>query len=961
MTPEEWERIREVVEKALDLPADRRVAMLDDVCSSDPGLRAEVEALLASDNNALSNFLGSPLTEGLRSSLDEIASPAGMQTGQVFAERFELIRKLGEGGMGQVWLAEQTVPVRREVAIKLIRAGMYDEAVLQRFRAERQSLAIMDHPSIAKVFDAGTTPLGQPYFVMEYVPGLPITEYCDQKKLKIRDRLELFIQACEGVQHAHQKAVIHRDLKPANILVVEVDGKPVPRIIDFGLAKATTAGEQSLFTLVGHLVGTPGYMSPEQADPNSRDIDTRTDVYSLGVVLYMLLTGTRPFDTKAVDKLPLDQLIKRLREEDPPSPSNKVSAHKETSSATAKARSTDPRQLINQLRGDLDWIALKALEKDRNRRYSTPSELAADIQHYLSHEAVLAVPPSLRYRARKFARRYRVALATATAFALVLIAAAAVSVRQGIRANREAAAASREAAVAEAVNDFLQNDLLAQAGSSAQAGLNSRPDPDLKVRTALDRAAARIAGKFAKQPEVEASIRETVGQTYRDLGLYPQARQQLEKAQELYRRMLGPDDAKRLKTLARLGRVADLQGNYEDAEALSRQAWEAQRRIIGPEHPDTLASLTSLATAYADDGKYPQAEPLLIQSLEIRRRVLGPAHPDTLSSMNNLAYCYDSEGKYAQAEELLTQTLEIRRRVQGPEHPDTLMAMHNLALVSADWGGNYVQAEALLTQTLNIQKRVLGPEHPDTLRSMNSLASVYQKDGKYAQAEALQTQTLEIQKRVLGPEHPLTLVSMTNLASIFGGEGKRTQAEAVDAEALVIRKRVRGPEHPETLESMINLADDYIGEGKYERAEGLLIQTMKISRRVLGAENPYTLGSKDELAQVYKHEGKYPQAEELYAQLLEVQKHMLGPEHPDTALTLYNLASVAARRGSKAQAFALLGNAVDHGLAPNVDLGMEKDTELTSLYGDPRFAALVAHAKQVAEAKQKATATPTSK
>ena len=348
MTPERWQQIRDVLEEAQALETAQRSAFLDRACLSDQSLRLEVEVLLASGDDAHSSFLQSaPMPDGLIANLDGILSGDGLQVGQRFAERFQLVRKLGEGGMGQVWLAEQTSPVRRQVALKLIKAGMYDEALAQRFQSERQSLAIMDHPAIAKVFDAGATPQGQPYFVMEYVPGLPITEYCDQKKLKIRDRLELFIQACEGVQHAHQKAIIHRDLKPANILVVEVDGKPVPRIIDFGLAKATTpqAAGESIFTQMGHFVGTPGYMSPEQADPNLQDIDTRTDVYSLGVVLYVLLAGLQPFENRQRQKQPLDELLRKLREEEPPRPSTKVSTDRDSSATTAEARGTEPKQL----------------------------------------------------------------------------------------------------------------------------------------------------------------------------------------------------------------------------------------------------------------------------------------------------------------------------------------------------------------------------------------------------------------------------------------------------------------------------------------------------------------------------------------------------------------------------------------------------------------------------------------
>ncbi|HEX4582095.1 MAG TPA: serine/threonine-protein kinase, partial [Acidobacteriaceae bacterium] len=413
MTDTRWQHIKDLMHRAMQLAPEKRAQFLDDAFSYDAALRAEGEPGLPGDDNVLSSFLqSSPLAGHLDADPDGMGSAGDLEADQVFAQHFRLVRKLGEGGMGQVWLAEQLSPVRRPVALKLIRAGMYDQAVLQRFQSERQSLASMDHSAIAKVFDAGATPQGQPYFVMEYVPGLPITEYCDQKKLKVRERLELFIQVCEGVQHAHQKAIIHRDLKPANILVTEVDGKPTPRIIDFGLAKATarTVADESLLTLMGQFVGTPGYMSPEQSDPTVLDIDTRTDVYTLGVVLYVLLTGLQPFAAKTGKYQPLDELLRKLREEEPPNPSAKVSTDRAASAAAAAARGTHRTQLASLLRGDLDWITMKALERDRARRYGAVSELAADIRRYLNHEPVLARPASAGYRLGKYVRRHRVAV-----------------------------------------------------------------------------------------------------------------------------------------------------------------------------------------------------------------------------------------------------------------------------------------------------------------------------------------------------------------------------------------------------------------------------------------------------------------------------------------------------------------------------------------------------------------------
>jgi len=653
-------------------------------------------------------------------------------------------------------------------------------------------------------------------------------------------------------------------LKPSNILVTEVDGHPAPKIIDFGVAKALTQKltADTMLTRVGALVGTPEYMSPEQALSSGEDIDTRTDVYSLGIVFYELLAGAPPIELR---KIAFDEFLRRLREDDPQKPSTRIRTQDHaTSTELAHKRRTEPPALAKQMRGDLDSIALKALEKDRSRRYGSPSDFAADIGRYLRNEAVLAVPPSKAYRARKFARRYRAPLATACAFALVLIVAAAVSIRQSIRANREAA-------VAQAVNDFLQNDLLAQASASNQAGPSAKPDPDLKVRTALDRAAQRVSGKFDKQPEVEASIRDTIGQTYMDLGLYPEARKQLERAAELHRRVLGGEDPKTLKTISRLGRTAFFQGKYPEAEALDRQAIETQRRVLGPEHLDTLYSMNNLADVYREEGKYAQAEALDRQALEIERRVLGSEHPDALRSMTNLAAVYYAQSQYAQAEELDGQTLEIRRRVLGPEHPDTLASMNNLA---ADYypQGKYALAEALDGQTVEIKRRVLGLEHPDTLKSMNNLAVLYVMDGKYAQGETLDREVLEARRRVLGPEHPDTLSSMNNLAEDYADQGQYAQAEALDSQTLEIERRALGPDHPDTLGTVSGLAFICQREGKFALAETYAAQTLAARRRVLASDDTDTMASAADLALAYVSQAKFAQSEPLAREAVEFDR-----------------------------------------------------------------------------------------
>jgi serine/threonine protein kinase/tetratricopeptide (TPR) repeat protein len=780
---------------------------------------------------------------------------------------FRLIQPIGQGGMGEVWLAVQKEPVRRRVAIKLIKVGMDTREVVARFESERQALALMDHPAIAKVFDAGSTPDGRPYFAMEYVRGIPVTAYCDKHKLTISQRLELFVRVCEGVQHAHQKAVIHRDLKPSNILVSEVDGSPMPRIIDFGVAKATSQPltAETMLTRLGAIVGTPGYMSPEQADSAGEDIDTRTDVYSLGVVFYQLLVGAQPLD---FHKVPLDQIPRKLREEDAPRPSTKLRSLGDDSKTTAENRRTDPPTLAGQLRGDLDAIALKALDKDRSRRYGSPSDLAADIGRYLKNEPVLAVAPSAAYRARKFARRYRGPLITACAFALVLIAAAGISIWQSVRATKQRDRADAEAAAAQAVNDFLRNDLLAQASAAVQSARRAKPDPDLKVRTALDRAAARITGKFNRQPEVEAAIRDTIGLTYLDLGLYPEARTQLERAVDVESRVLGAENPKTLRTSSNLGYTAYFQGKYAEAETLLGRTLRIQRRTLGSEHPDTMSSLVNLAIVYEEQGKYAQAEVLDSQLLEIHRRVSGPEHRDTLASMNNLGIVYRLQGKYAQAEALLSENLEISRRVAGPEHPNTLSSMHNLASVYFE-EGKYAQAETTFSQTLEIRRRVLGPRHSYTIFSMNNLAEVYEAEGKYEQAEALQRQTLEVKRQVLGPEHPNTLGSLSSLANIYAAQGKFPEAQALYVQALDQERRVLGPEHPSTLSTLANFAFLFQRQGKYAMAEAYAAQALEGRRHAIGSGHTETIASTADLALAQISEAKFNSSEPLAREALD--------------------------------------------------------------------------------------------
>src|SRR5262245_5334767 len=570
----------EIVALALAMEPARRTTYLKQACAGDARLFAEAHALLDAQ---------AAVTVSVASDVADLSS--GSSIGP-----YKVIRQLGEGGMGVVYHAHQTQPLRRDVALKVIKPGMDSRQVLARFESERQALALMDHPHIARVFDAGTTPEGRPYFAMELVDGVPITRYCDSKRMTIDERIALFAPVCQAIQHAHQKGIIHRDIKPSNLLVAEREGKPEAKVIDFGLAKAL--GQQltdaTMMTNVGMVVGTLEYMSPEQAELTRQDTDTRSDVYSLGAVLYELLTGTAPLTEAQPETIGYVDTLQRIREEQPKHPSARVRVSAIAADVAALRRS-DVSKLRKVLHGDLDWIVMKALEKDRARRYETVNALARDLQRYLAGEAVEAGPPSTAYRLRKLAGRHRFGLAMAATITALLVAGVVVSTWMAVRA-------SRAEAEARAVNDFLRDDVLAQASARTQARGNTKPDPDLKVRTALDRAAARVEGKFADQPLVEAAIRTTIGRAYNDLGLFNEAEHQLSRALEL------------------------------------------RRRVLGDRHQDTAASRVALAWAYDRLGAYAKAESLFSEALEIQHRILGDNHVETLRSMNMLAAEYERQG-----------------------------------------------------------------------------------------------------------------------------------------------------------------------------------------------------------------------------------------------------------------------------------------------------------------------------
>ncbi len=885
--------------QALALPGpSERAAFLAAHCP-DPALRARVEAILAAHEGA-GGFLGRPadpagtgaFAPGPDDEADVPAAPPAEGPGTRIGP-YKLLRQIGEGGMGVVWMAEQEKPVRRMVALKVIKPGMDSRQVVARFEAERQALALMDHLNIAKVLDAGTTAGGRPYFIMELVKGVPITKFCDEHRLTPRERLELFIPVCRAVQHAHQKGVIHRDLKPSNVLVCLYDGRPVPKVIDFGVAKALhqKLTDRTMFTEFGAVIGTLEYMAPEQAELSQLDIDTRADLYSLGVLLYELLTGTTPFDRKRLRQAAFDELLRMIREEEPPRPSTRLSGSDELPSIAANRR-TEPKKLGRLVRGELDWIVMKCLEKDRARRYETASGLADDLRCYLAHEPVEAGPPSAVYRVRKFVRRNKGPVAAAAAGLLLLVAGVAGSTWQAVRATREAARANQaeqrardEAAVAQAVNGFVNNDLLGKADAEDVVNPDMTPIRDIKLRTVLDRAAAAIGGKFENQPLVEASLRWTLGNTYTTLKEFDAAQPHAERAYEIRRRELGEEHLSTMDALILLGIIDVEKTRPEQAGPRLAKVLEVRRRELGDDHRDTLFVSYLLALTQMDRGNDARAEQLLARTLDGQRRVLGEDYRDTRTTAFYLAVLYMRQGKYDQAESLFAKNLEVSRRVFGENHTNTAFHLEALSRYYQA-RERYAQAEPLRTQVLEIRRRRMGDDYLDTLRALAGLGDLYWAWGKPAQAEPLLVEAVDRTRRKQGEDNRLTRHAQQRLAAVMTDLGKYAEAESLYARLVEGFRRTNNPDVPTFTEALAGQGQNLLKQQKYAEAEPMLRECLAIRERARPDE--WTIFSaRSMLGECLLGRKRYAEAEPLLVQGyegLKIREAMIRPINKARAL-----------------------------------------------------------------------------
>jgi len=801
MDPERFREVKEALLRARSLEGPERETFLGELAGRDPELRREVESLLAAGERP-----AAVVETGVIAAFGTLAGAAAGAPPKV-PERigpYRLREVLGEGGMGTVYRAEQEEPIRREVALKVVRGRFAPEWVISRFDSERQALALMNHPNIAAVFDAGADEAGHPWFSMELVPGVPVTEYCDRTKLDTRARLALFLRLCDAIQHAHQKGVIHRDLKPSNVLVADRGEGPVLKVIDFGIAKALDPGApvvSGAMTRTGHVVGTPSYMSPEQAGAIAAPVDTRSDVYALGVMLYELLCGTRPFaDTEGEDS-PLE-MRRTLGERDPQRPSSRLATGRgrprEEGETIARTRGTSVARLRRELAGDLDNIVLLALRRDPDRRYASVERFASDLRRHLEGLPVAARPDTWRYRSSKFVRRHRAGVGVAAVAAVALVGFVVTLIVQSNRLASErnrAVAAEREARIS-AARAREQADV-AKETSDFLTGLFEGADPDVAkghdvtARELLDRGAHRVNTELRDRPAVRARLLVTLGTVYHTLADYPQAEALAESAYAIERALPVPRDGDLAEALDLLSAIAHDRRDMPASARWARELVDLRRRQGGDSTADLAASLGDLAIPLRSMGRYAEAESLLREALAIHRRTLKPDDPDLAWDLNLLGYVRYSRGDPYEAERHFREALAIQRRTLKPPNSELAGTLNNLGGIENALG-RAAEAESTFREALGMYRTLYGENHPAVARAYGNLALALREGGREAEALPLYRKALPMFIRQVGPRNNYVASALLGIGVCRRDLGDLAGADSCFRAALAIRRTLYG-------------------------------------------------------------------------------------------------------------------------------------------------------------------------
>jgi len=800
-------RAKQIFLAVREAPLPGRGEQLDRLCAGDAALRSMVEKLLQSEAAPHPfEFLADEaaaareqLTAGAISSGDPAESCLGSLIGP-----YRVLNLIGEGGFGVVYLAEQQTPVRRRVALKILKLGMDTREFVVRFEAERQALAMMDHPGIARVYDAGATSTGRPYLAMELVHGRRITSYCDERALSIPQRLAVIGMVCDAVHHAHQKGIIHRDLKPGNILVCEVDGRPSPKIIDFGIAKAISARltDQSIVTEVRQMVGTPAYMSPEQAGDS--DVDTRTDVYSLGVVLYELLSGTPPFDEKRFRALPRDEMRRVIREVDPPRPSTRLSGLR--SLAGGAAGTSHPERLAAMLKGELDWIVMKCLEKDRTRRYGSVAELGADIQRFLSHKPIAARPASRAYLVRKFARRHRTGVAVAAGSALLVIfgmAGTTAGLVSAVKANGKLDGALGDVRTQRdlARTQLLQSEQLLQFLRSMLASVNptvTRGRDTTVLRELLDAARARIdGGELASTPVVATSMRATIAQTYQAIGDNAAAIEVIEPALRLADNARPEERSKYLNVRIIAARVYIEWRHDEPARLQLDRVLEVRRLAEMPDDEQAADIYAGYALLHARQSRFDDALAMQERVVAIRTAINGESSIAVASAIGNLAGLLTDIGRREDALAKYQQSLAIYSSARPLPLTHLAIVENNMADLLVGMG-RFAEAEAAARDSLDKCGMVFKPGHQQVGMSWNTLGAALSGRNRPSEARAAFQRSVDILDAAYDHNHPLVLLCRVSLARELVALARFGEAEPIllSAHATLLSQRGIGDDAP---------------------------------------------------------------------------------------------------------------------------------------------------------------------